>query len=659
MWAYEAEIVRGLAQCWLQLEEKPKVLACVERLKELADKDLPSLRDIAGQLETQAQHFSPVVSVVAPKGAGRPRGGKWGRGLRKLRMSWRREGFLWTFRKVTARLADRARRFGLAKRILGIRAEQSCLKPPPVVCREPYFVQPPEFQFQEDLDILVLELPPRYQPMLPNGLGYLDSLLCQSQLRYQIADVSIAMYHRYHARRLGPEGDSMPLPPGFDRNEDPWDNTFIHRWHEDEVADFFWDYMKEVIEKIMEAQPRVIGLSLNGGNRSLARRMVREVRKRLPETKVFVGGYDCVYDQTGRFLFTNYDYMFIKEAELTLVPVLRAVLRGETPRDIPGVLSRWDTPGRPWTEPPLLQQLDACPWPRYDWTRLDLYQNFRREHLIPISGSRGCAWGRCRFCAECFQYRGRRPERVVEEIGYFVARGFHTFHFNESDVNGDPQALYDVCSGIIRNNWDVQLVGQLRIDRRNTAEYFRHLAKAGFTHLRFGVDGWSQHTLKLQSKGYAISRVKQNIRDCHAAGIRTTVNIVLGVPGETEDDIDKMIENLTELKDDIDQVEGINTLILAAGSDYFIHSDLHKITFRGDKEEIFRKHPHYIPTELWYSEEPYIDQQVRLERMERLCTALYQNGVNIGPFASMVVENLRKIGADPNIKVSSTIESED
>jgi len=138
-----------------------------------------------------------------------------------------------------------------------------------------------------------------------------------------------------------------------------------------------------------------------------------------------------------------------------------------------------------------------------------------------------------------------------------------------------------------------------------------------------------------------MSIVFQNLRDCYTSGITTTVNIVIGVPGETEKDVDETIENIIQCKDFISEVISFNTLILTCGSDYYREPEKYKIRFRNNREEIYKEYPHFIPTDLWYSENPYIDQKIRLRRLDRIATELYKNGINIGSFAAKVIENLR------------------
>jgi len=503
----------------------------------------------------------------------------------------------------------------------------------------------PGIKIERGLALLILELPARYQPMMPNGLGYVYEILKRCRIQFRMIDLNIILYHRYHSRRII-EGSLVIKPSGYIMKEDPWDNTNMGEWEKDEVIEFFWPQIEDVLLKIITNPPKAIGLSVHANNRTLSNRFIRELRVRMPELTIVVGGYDCFYSYLGPNLIPDFDYMVIGESELTLEPLVMALARDERPKDLPGIISRYDSPERRFVEPPLPVDLDSIGFPKYEWTDLSLYWTYKGDHLVPITASRGCNWGGCRFCSEILPFRKRSPQSVVEEIEYFVSNGFHIFHFNESDVNGDPKNLYDICSGVINRGLKVKLVGQLRISKHNNPEYFRHLARAGFVHLRFGVDGWSENTLKLQRKGYNMEMVFQNLRDCHHAGIWTTVNMVIGVPGETEEDISESIDNIARCKKYIDLVESLNILILRAGSEYYRNPDLYKIRFHGDKDAIYRNHSYYIPSELWYSEDPFIDHETRVKRLDRICAGLHENGVKIGGFTERAVRHLLEGDAD-------------
>jgi radical SAM superfamily enzyme YgiQ (UPF0313 family) len=184
-------------------------------------------------------------------------------------------------------------------------------------------------------------------------------------------------------------------------------------------------------------------------------------------------------------------------------------------------------------------------------------------------------------------------------------------------------------------------MGQLRIDKKNTEEHFALLDKAGFKYLRFGIDGWTDKALRLQRKGYNMSLVLENLRNCKNVGIFSAVNLVVGVPGETEEDVDDMIKNLLDCSSYYDMLSQANTLILAGGSDYYKNPEKYGIQFRDDKESLYELHPYFIPTDLWYSTKPYIDQEVRVKRMDKILQELEKNQITIGEVALGLLKNLK------------------
>jgi hypothetical protein len=503
----------------------------------------------------------------------------------------------------------------------------------------------PPVRVQAELDFLLLHLPP-FDGMLPNGLAYVHNALRRAGVRFQTVDLNILLCHRYYQRMSLGRGP-MVTESGYVMPESMWGLDDHSAWEREEVLDFFWGELGDTIEQIARQRPKAVGLSVHATNRVLSKRFVRALRVAAPDVLVVVGGYDCAHRETGPSLFPDFDYMAIFEADLTVGPLVQAIARGERPRDLPGIVSRFDSPDRVWEEAPLLQDLDSIDFPRYQWTNPELYRIMCRPptNVIPISASRGCAWGRCRFCDECFPFRARAPIKVVDEIEEWTLCGPRTFYFFESDVNGDPARLEALCSEVIRRGLRVFLTAQMRIDKRSTPEYFQHMKRAGFARVRFGVDGWTDHTLELQRKGYNMALVAANLRDCTAAGIVADVNMVVGVPGETEQDIDESIANLIRCRPYINAVEYINPLFLRAGCEYFRNADRYHIRFHVDRDQLLREHGCMLPPELWHSEDPYIDQEVRLRRIERVCAALKANDVPLGRAAAAFTARLREPGA--------------
>ena len=500
----------------------------------------------------------------------------------------------------------------------------------------------PDLAVRPGLDVLILDCPARNLALMPNGLGYVSNALDKTALNFQVLDADIILYHRHHIRQLLDEGGKIMGPSGEPLPRDPWKAEHARLWESGEILPIFEAEIIELAEIIANAKPKVLGVSVHSCNDRFSRRVVEEVRARHPEVVIIAGGYNCQNEAMGMKGFPAADYICIGEADLTVGPLCEALAAGEKPVDVPGVKSRYDTPNRRYVPTPKEHNLDRIEFPRYNWApSLDLYRNYTGYQLTPIIASRGCRWSRCTFCAERFYWRIRSASNFCDELEWLVLQGCDLFMFNESDLNGLPERLLEICDEVIRRGIKVRFVGQLRIHIKSDRAFFDKLAEAGFQALRFGVDAFSEKTLKLQMKGYTLETVAANLRDCHEAGISVNLNWVVGVPGETDEDIDEGIEFLARLQPYIAKVENINPLILSNGSMYWLDPDSYNIKFSRAKDDLYEAHPKAFPAEAWWSEEPFIDAGVRKARFERAVRGLAKAKVPIGPWAAHIVADVQ------------------
>ncbi|WP_298254073.1 radical SAM protein [Bradyrhizobium sp.] len=507
--------------------------------------------------------------------------------------------------------------------------------------RNIYPLEIPDVKLPEGKDLLLLDCPARNLALMPNGLAYVNNALKTADVSFAVFDLDIITYHRYHVRRLFDDGGRVVLPSGRVLPVDPWQAEHYDFWAMPEVIDYFMPIIVEAANEIVRAKPKVLGLSVQQCSEAFSSKLVNLVREQLPDLVVVVGGFSCYNADIGLKSFPQADYMCIGEADLTVGPLIEALARGERPRNIAGIVSQHDDPKIPFIPAPMPHNLSALEAPKYEWFDLNLYRNFNGYQLTPVIASRGCRWSRCTFCAERFYWRIRDPKEFVDELEWLAGQGCTLFMFNESDLNGMPEKVLEICDEIIRRGVNVKLTGQLRIHKKSDRAYFQKLRQAGFVALRFGVDAFSANTLRLQKKGYTPDMVSQNLRDCWEAGIFTEVNWVIGVPGETDADVDEGIELILKNRNYIGRLANINPLILVNGGVYWLDPESHNIVFREPKEALYAKHPKVVPADLWYSTGPYIDAQVRKERFEKIVLALHEAGFPVGEWAARVIEDVK------------------
>ena len=147
--------------------------------------------------------------------------------------------------------------------------------------------------------------------------------------------------------------------------------------------------------------------------------------------------------------------------------------------------------------------------------------------------------------------------------------------------------------------------------------------------------------MKLQKKGYGPDIVEQNLRDCHEAGIFTEVNWVIGVPGETEEDYKEGVDFILKNRKYIGRMANINPLILVNGSVYWINPEEHGIKFKVPQDQIASDNERYVPSNLWYSTNPFIDSNVRKRRFEDIIISLMDNGFPLGPWAEKIYNEVK------------------
>ncbi len=528
-----------------------------------------------------------------------------------------------------------------------------------------YPIEIPEIKTKDNIDVLLIDCPSRNLSLLPNGLGYVYNVLKQNNFNFDILDLDIISYHRFHMRRIYDEGGIIELKkhkfpedpwraehydfwieknpnPQNDKNISEVDHFINSQYEQLPILKFLEPILNETIEEIKKKKPKIVGLSIQNCNTPFSKILVKKIKEFDKDILILVGGFSCYNADIGLQAFPDADYMCIGEADLTVGPLVKKLLQGERPYNLAGVLSKFDKPDyhKNFVQAPMIHDLDRIQAPKYEWTDLSLYRNFNDYQLVPIIASRGCRWSRCTFCAERFYWRIRSAENFVDELEWLVSQGTHVYMFNESDLNGMPERVLEICDEIIKRglNKKIILTGQLRIHKKSTKEFFQKLYLAGFRALRFGVDAFSKNTLKLQQKGYTVEMIDQNLKDCHEAGIATEVNWVIGVPGETEEDVEEGINLILRNKKYIGRLANINPLILANGGVYWINPEEHNIKFTQPKEELYKKFPRGLPAELWYSENPFIDANVRKRRFEHIVVSLYRNGFPLGDWASKIVE---------------------
>lgn len=199
-----------------------------------------------------------------------------------------------------------------------------------------------------------------------------------------------------------------------------------------------------------------------------------------------------------------------------------------------------------------IENLDEIPFYDYDILNPDEYDINptittytgvdNREKSFHVMTSRGCPH-RCCFCAS-HTVHGRRMRyhsvnRVREDFKRLRDRyGAKTLVFQDDNLVANKQRVYEIIDIVRELKLRAVFQNGLNLyafDRK----MLEALKNAGVNQLVLAVESGSNRVLKeIIHKPLNLDIVKRVADDCRALGIYTDVNILIGFPGETKEDID-------------------------------------------------------------------------------------------------------------------------
>lgn len=299
-----------------------------------------------------------------------------------------------------------------------------------------------------------------------------------------------------------------------------------------EASTLFSGYFHEVlVPRVVERRPRIVGLSVNYRHQVLpAFELAWLLRRALPGvTLVAGGGMFSSWKATLARLslrFSAFDRVVFGPGEASF----SALLRGAAP------------------DGPFLEDGSEIAFaPDFGFARLGEYLSPRP--VLPISSSRGCYWRRCLFCPESaaptHPYRCAKADSFALQLAS-LARRYEVRHFHVTD-NAVPLNILRQLAAQASMLEGLSWHGFVRFEEALLdEELVDRLARAGCSMLQLGLESGSQRVLDRLGKGTRLEVASSILRNLERAGIEAYVYVMLGTPGETEEDAEATLRFLEE-----------------------------------------------------------------------------------------------------------------
>jgi len=264
---------------------------------------------------------------------------------------------------------------------------------------------------------------------------------------------------------------------------------------------------------------------------------------------------------------TGVDICVVGEGEVTLYELVRRILYEPEKGigDIEGVVFKDSVTNTIRRTPlrPIEEDLDKISFPDYSLIDMGYYTNaspysIRGCYLrsVYLLATRGCP-SQCTFCvAKKLRsasgkgkfVRIRSARNIVDELkGLRQKYRIDAFYFVDDLFTIDKENVKEFCRTLKNEGLDLLWGCSSKVSTVDE-EVLKAMSEAGCIQIDFGVERGSDRALELIKKGITTKKVVEVFDLCHKYGMRTFANMLVNLPGETERDLDDILNLLSRIK---------------------------------------------------------------------------------------------------------------
>lgn len=283
----------------------------------------------------------------------------------------------------------------------------------------------------------------------------------------------------------------------------------------------------------------LVGLTTSYNQLSTSLLLCNKLKRIAPEIVTVLGGI-LVNGRMGPGIIDEYgfiDFIIQGEGEYPL----NALIEHLEEKDFQaidrtdGILTRNNAAlHRQGVKPWQVENLDELPFPDFDdYARLAGEEDWD----LPVEGSRGCWWERCRFCNFNYQwwgYRTKSDRRFAAEVEY-LCRRYGKTRFQALDNVLNPKGVQSFARALKDTDMDLLFFYEVRAE---ISPYeLLVLYEAGLDVTQAGVEGLSRSILKEMRKGTKVIQNLQVMKTCKELGIKMRSNLIMDYPQSTREEV--------------------------------------------------------------------------------------------------------------------------
>jgi len=324
-----------------------------------------------------------------------------------------------------------------------------------------------------------------------------------------------------------------------------------HNDIENTIFDSTFSSKEDLKAYLQKEKPDILAVYTNLMTKLNVLDIFRIAREILPKIKIVLGGPDVTYNIKD-YLSNGADFAIIGEGEQTMLELVNYLESDMSePPTLEGIAYLDQAGDEVKTKPRTkIRDINELPIPNREgidiFKYLKAWKDFHGESALNVSTQRGCPYT-CKWCSTAVygqSYRRRSPENVVAELKEIQERyNPDTIWFVDDVFTVSHKWLEGFANELESQNVQVKFECISRADRMNEG-VIATLKRAGCFRVWIGAESGSQKIIDAMDRRVSVERVREMIIETRRNGIEAGTFIMLGYPGETEEDIQETINHL-------------------------------------------------------------------------------------------------------------------
>ena len=315
-------------------------------------------------------------------------------------------------------------------------------------------------------------------------------------------------------------------------------------------------FLTQILTSIDWGQYKLVGFTSTFDQNVASLTMAKLIKDLYPNVKIVFGGanYDGNMGMEYFRAFPFIDHVVIGEGEETFPALVRHLLDAKSDSYPDGVAYRQGDQIRLTPNQSLFSDFAKTGPPDYD----DYYHLLAElgdaaqglDRILLYEGSRGCWWGEkhhCTFCglnAQSMKFRAKSSEQVAQEMTYLSHR-YDTARFRLVDNIIDMKYVENLFGKFAAEHCDLDVFIETKSNLHKSQ--IRTLAIGGVKCMQPGLESLSLNQLRAMDKGVTPMQNIICLKWSFYYHVMVSWNILLGFPGETNEDYQRQIDLISSL----------------------------------------------------------------------------------------------------------------